>query len=489
VRSAALAALFDSSDPATIPVVDRARDNQGLSLLPDPPPDPEGLGLSLPPGAEPLRFADDAKDGVIAFLSEQSSEAVLQYYEPLVRRPFVTLGALKSVLLPDWAKVGGMGFYQQLGERLQDLGNLPMDQQLLAQLRMAQLMVMVQQGALPEEIERWRDSKLWGEVRASVLAVDPLLEMPSQLLLVYEDRQLGRTGFAVQWLPAFSLPATPTPATEAAVVEPPLDAAEVEALIWRAVVWRGQAADYKAYLTAFPAGAHAEDARAALQRIESDAAQNQQEQPADLTAPQAGTPATPTIAGETVAATSDDGVTLSATSPLLPLTPIVVAFRGLDPARSPWLTVVAAGMPDTQWTDWAYANAAEGSVTLPGQRAGDYEIRALLEAPREVVARLAVTVVSTATGPPALALAGEAPRASQPILVRFSNLPGDPSDWISVVKAGAPDTRWDDWTYTRGKTEGEITLKGQPAGDYELRVYTERPKREVLVRLPLTILP
>jgi hypothetical protein len=101
---------------------------------------------------------------------------------------------------------------------------------------------------------------------------------------------------------------------------------------------------------------------------------------------------------------------------------------------------------------------------------------------------LEVSFVSTASGPPTLALAGEA-KAGQPIKVSFANLPGATSDWIAIAAAGKPDSQYDDWVYTGGKTDGEVTLRAQTAGDYELRAYVERPKREVVARATVTVLP
>ena len=183
------------------------------------------------------------------------------------------------------------------------------------------------------------------------------------------------------------------------------------------------------------------------------------------------------------------GVTLTLQGAPTQMQPLVIAFAGMPETRSPWITVAPAGAPDTQWGDWAYTKGAGGTVTLLGQRAGAYEIRAFLESPREVIARLAITVVSTASGPPAVGPAGEPPRAGQEVVVRFGNLPGDGSDWVAIAPAGRPDSEWGDWAYTGGKTDGEVTLRGQAAGDYELRAYAERPTREVLARAPLTILP
>jgi hypothetical protein len=440
VRNAALAALNSSSDPATIPIVDRASDDQGSSLLPDPPPDAGWLGVSVAPGAEPLRFASDRKAGVFAFVADDSPQPVLDYYTGLTGRPAMTLGELKAGLVPEWARKPGMGFYQELGERLENLASLPQDEMMLAQFRMALLMGMVQQGAEPDEIKRWRDAKLWGDVRAVVLAVDPLLEMPSQLLLVYRDEQLQRTGFAVQWLPAYAMPPAPPPPpigeTTAATPPPDYDPAEVEATIWRAVAWSDTETGYNAYLKALPKGAHAPGAQVALERLKSEAAQ-QEQQGQSTTEEKTEQATTPAVPSERKTVTTASGITLATLSPIRQMQPVEVTFGGLDKQRSPWITIVPKGTPDTTWTDWSYAHAVQGTVTLPGQRPGDYEIRAMLENPREVVARLEIGVVSTASGPPSLAIVGEA-KSGQPIKVKFANLPGDSSDWIAIAEVGTP---------------------------------------------------
>ena len=502
IRNAALAALDSSSDPATIPLVDRASDDQGSSLLPDPPPDAGWLGASAPPGAEPLRFASDRKAGVYAFVTDESPQQVLDYYTGLTGRPALTLGELKAGLVPEWARKPGMGFYQELGERLENLANLPQDEMMLAQYRMALLMGMVQQGVEPDEIKRWRDTKLWGDVRAVVLAVDPLLEMPSQLLMVYRDEQLQRTGFAVQWLPAYAMPPAPTPpvgeATTAAPLPPDYNPAEIEATIWRAVTWHDTEEAYNAYLKSLPKGAHAPGARVALDRLKSAAAEkNKQEQSGQqqqqsgeqqTTGQTSGESTTPPLPSEQKTVTTPSGITLTTLSPIRQMQPVEIAFNGLDKQRNPWITIVPKGTPDTTWTDWSYAHAVQGTVKLPGQRPGDYEIRALLENPREVVARLEISVVSSTSGPPSLAIVGEA-KSGQPIKVKFANLPGDTSDWIAIAAVGKADTQWDDWIYTGGKIDGEVTLRPQVAGQYELRAYAERPKREVVARVTIAVLP
>ena len=510
VRQAALAALFNSSDSATIPLVDRAKDDQGGSLLPDPQPDSGWLGVAMPPGADPLRFTDDRRAGVFAFVSDASPPFVLKYFTDLTGRPALSLAELKAGLIPDWAKKPGMGFYQELGERMESLGNLPQDEMMLAQFRMALLMGMIQQGVEPDEIKRWRDSKLWGDPRFVVVAVDPMLEMPSQVVVVYRDLQLQRTGIAVQWLPAYAMPPAPVPQVETSTAttpaSPDYDPAEIEATIWRAVAWEDSETSYKAYLVSLPNGAHAAGARAALDRLKAEAAekekqaqleQSQQqtteqqttgEQTAGQAVGQTAGDSTPPVPSERNTVTTKSGITLSTASPLRQMAPVEVAFSGLDKVRNPWITIVLKGTPDNQWTDWSYTHESAGTVTLKGQFPGDYEIRAILENPREVVARLDLTVVSTTTGPPALEVVGAA-KSGQDVTIRFTNLPGDTGDWIALTLASKPDTEWDTWAYTGGKMDGEVKLRAPGAGEYELRAYVDRPQRTVVARMKVTIAP
>ncbi|MGI5817387.1 MAG: hypothetical protein ACOX9R_04745 [Armatimonadota bacterium] len=57
------------------------------------------------------------------------------------------------------------------------------------------------------------------------------------------------------------------------------------------------------------------------------------------------------------------------------------------------------------------------------------------------------------------------------ITVFFSGLPGNGADWINIVPADAPDSRWGDWKYTREKREGVLEFGALPPGEYEVRVY------------------
>jgi TolB-like protein len=79
--------------------------------------------------------------------------------------------------------------------------------------------------------------------------------------------------------------------------------------------------------------------------------------------------------------------------------------------------------------------------------------------------------------------------AGESITVKFSGMLGSKYDWITLVKAEAPDSTYGDWSYTHGAKSGSHTFKGSAAGDYEIRAYFDWPNGgyRVITRLKLKI--
>ena len=61
------------------------------------------------------------------------------------------------------------------------------------------------------------------------------------------------------------------------------------------------------------------------------------------------------------------------------------------------------------------------------------------------------------------------------IEIRFSGLPGNAQDWITVVERGAPAQDWGEWNYTDGKVEGKFIIRPRPPGNYEIRLFFDWP--------------
>jgi hypothetical protein len=65
---------------------------------------------------------------------------------------------------------------------------------------------------------------------------------------------------------------------------------------------------------------------------------------------------------------------------------------------------------------------------------------------------------------------------SEEIKVAFSGLPGNETDWITLVSADTPDTNYGDWFYTGGEKSGAYTFSPSEPGDYEIRLYFNYPE-------------
>lgn len=63
--------------------------------------------------------------------------------------------------------------------------------------------------------------------------------------------------------------------------------------------------------------------------------------------------------------------------------------------------------------------------------------------------------------------------SGEPVRMQFFGLPGNDSDWITVVRADAADDSYDEqrWAYTEGRKQGTMAFDGLPPGEYEARVY------------------
>lgn len=62
--------------------------------------------------------------------------------------------------------------------------------------------------------------------------------------------------------------------------------------------------------------------------------------------------------------------------------------------------------------------------------------------------------------------------ANEPIKVIYQGMPGNRSDeWITIVPADTPVSEYDQWTYLKGKKEGNLNFNGLEPGTYEVRAF------------------
>ena len=83
---------------------------------------------------------------------------------------------------------------------------------------------------------------------------------------------------------------------------------------------------------------------------------------------------------------------------------------------------------------------------------------------------------SLANATPVITLSADNFSPGESILIKVTNLPGNPQDWLTLVKVDAPASIYGEWSYTKGVTEGSWTFSApKRAGDYEVRVFFDYP--------------
>jgi TolB-like protein len=80
-------------------------------------------------------------------------------------------------------------------------------------------------------------------------------------------------------------------------------------------------------------------------------------------------------------------------------------------------------------------------------------------------------------------------KAGEEIVIKYSGLPGNEHDWITLVPADQTDDTYGEWFYTDGEESGSHSFAGVSAGDYEVRVYFDWPAGgyEVQKRIKVTV--
>ena len=188
-----------------------------------------------------------------------------------------------------------------------------------------------------------------------------------------------------------------------------------------------------------------------------------------------------------------------------PKEPVEIAYTDMPEPGSPnvvtpFFTIVKAGAPPGEWQQYVYVREpGAGRTTLDAPSTpGAYEVRVLFQEDAIVHGVAPLTVLDTpAAAPAATPAPPAAPDAAptptptppeddpnvtvtlsktsfapnEPIAGYVTGLSGDERDWVAIVPAGQGDgSPGNDWVYVGGGTEADFTLRGQPAGSYEVRV-------------------
>lgn len=156
-----------------------------------------------------------------------------------------------------------------------------------------------------------------------------------------------------------------------------------------------------------------------------------------------------------------------------------VGWTGPNGPRD-YVTIVAAGA--TAWTDESYfytGNANPGTLVAPIED-GAYELWYVTGTDERTMARRPITVT-----PYEVTL--EAPATVRPnraFKVRWTG-PDGPTDYITIVPAGAPATAYGSYEYTSAGSPAHLTAPADP-GSYEIRYASDRVDI-VFGSIPITV--
>lgn len=166
-----------------------------------------------------------------------------------------------------------------------------------------------------------------------------------------------------------------------------------------------------------------------------------------------------------------------------------------------WVSISPANSANTSYLTWTFVTdkASSAELVVP-EKPGTYEARLYTHYPKQsynVAHRVAFTVEALAEAPDAptverFKLADPSLAPGQMIRILF---PGamvakkGERYWVTVVAAGAPDTKYDAWEYVADRSRS-ASLKAPPTpGDYEVRLHANYPTKStnVVFRVPLAV--
>lgn len=172
-------------------------------------------------------------------------------------------------------------------------------------------------------------------------------------------------------------------------------------------------------------------------------------------------------------------VTLSAPDEAVAGSDITVSWNARVHPRD-YVTVVPVGTPDDQTA--GYSRVRDDSRTtlrMPGE-AGEYELRYILQADQQVMARHSISLLA----PEVTLRAPDRVPAGERLVVHYEPAI-HPRDYITIVPSGAPDDAYE--SYQRARDRNETTLAAPEApGNYEIR-YLLQVNDRAIARRPLVV--
>jgi len=147
---------------------------------------------------------------------------------------------------------------------------------------------------------------------------------------------------------------------------------------------------------------------------------------------------------------------------------ININYAQLSGTPTDWIGLYVPGADDSAYVAWQYTSgAASGtsSFTNPTLPVGSYVARAFSKGSLN---RLAESSTFSVQGGNATV---SAQVGSSNITVTYDGMTPDPTDWITILPAGAAAGSFNEWHYTSGASTGTLSFNTVPPGSYEVRAY------------------
>ena len=164
---------------------------------------------------------------------------------------------------------------------------------------------------------------------------------------------------------------------------------------------------------------------------------------------------------------------------------IVTSWTGLPGNANDWIAIAPAGSPATTVTSWTYAGGAmSGMHDFAAPAAGgNYVARSFVDDSYTMAAEsasFAITSSSVVTDQTSYIV-------GQPVVVSWTGLPGNATDWISIAPDGSDPQTITFWVYTGGGASGMTTFANVGAGSWVARAYLDNSYTLLASSTPFTV--
>lgn len=162
---------------------------------------------------------------------------------------------------------------------------------------------------------------------------------------------------------------------------------------------------------------------------------------------------------------------------------VQVSFSNLPGNQFDWIAVAPHNAAPEVFVDWVYTGGqTAGAVTFSNLAGGQYDARVFENDTYTIIGSASFSVAGT----PTVTTDASAYLTGSLVTTSYSNLPGNPTDWVALSTVGSPDTSFVVWKYAQGAS-GSSSFGNLPAGTYEARIYVNDSFTRIATSAPFTV--